>query len=261
MKEKPVSILIVEDDTNLRENISEYLSLKGYNVFTSSEIKSSIKILNENDIDLILCDINLGQESGYDLSRYVSVSRVRNQPGFVFISAMADRNSVRKGMDIGADDYLTKPFSMEELINLVNGQLIKRSRRMQPAENGTAPPDSEKQFASGDIIFIESAKKAKFQKIEDILLIKSSRDYSIIRTCDGDVMSLRKSLSSWENELPEDTFIRINRSLIVNIKQIISIEKGSSYTYVVKMRNYDETLSISQRFSKRLREMYRNLLR
>lgn len=261
MKEKPVSILIVEDDIDLRENISEYLSLKGYNVLISSGVKNSIKLLNENDIDLILCDINLGQESGYELSKYISVSKVRNQPGFVFISAMADRKSVRRGMDIGADDYLTKPFSMEELINLVKGQLNKRTRRIQPAVSENTETVSEKQFSSDDIIFIESAKKAKFQKIEDIMIIRSSRDYSIIRTCDGDVMSLRKSLLSWENELPGDTFMRISRSVIINIKHISGVEKGSSYTYIVRMHNYDKTLSISQRFSKRLRETYRNLLK
>lgn len=118
-------ILLVEDDSTLRENIAELLDLSGFLVFDAANGKIAIETAKRENPDLILCDIMMPEVDGYGVLEALSVNEETRHIPFIFISAKTERQDVRKGMDMGADDYLTKPFEEEELISAINSRLEK----------------------------------------------------------------------------------------------------------------------------------------
>lgn len=118
-------LLFIEDDSVLRENTAELLELNGYEVITAPNGKVGLELAQNEFPNLIICDIMMPELDGYEvLQRLSHNSTTRNIP-FIFLSAKTERSDVRKGMDLGADDYLTKPFEEEELISAVESRLAK----------------------------------------------------------------------------------------------------------------------------------------
>ncbi len=119
------TILLVEDDTALRENTAELLELSGYNVISASNGRLGIEKALNNHPDIIVCDIMMPEVDGYGVLEVLSQNSETNQIPFIFLSAKTEHKEVRKGMDMGADDYLTKPFEEEELLNAIESRLVK----------------------------------------------------------------------------------------------------------------------------------------
>lgn len=118
MNEK--TILVVEDDTSVRYALSVFLEIAGINFVEAMDGTEALKQLAARKFDLILCDINLPDILGYEILKHV-----RSEPNliaipFIFLTAYADMRDVNKGMELGANDYLTKPFSNKQLIETVN---------------------------------------------------------------------------------------------------------------------------------------------
>lgn len=118
-------ILLVEDDTSLRENMEELLDLSGYLVVTASNGKKAVELAKEEIPDLVLCDIMMPEMDGYEVLESLSSCKETCRIPFVFVSAKTEHQEVRKGMELGADDYLTKPFEEEELLNAISSRLEK----------------------------------------------------------------------------------------------------------------------------------------
>lgn len=118
-------ILLVEDDTSLRENIAELLVLSGFNVITASNGKIAVKMAKSELPDLVLCDIMMPEMDGYEVLQELSLHETTKYIPFIFVSAKTERHEVRRGMNLGADDYLTKPFEEEELLAAIHTRLDK----------------------------------------------------------------------------------------------------------------------------------------
>ncbi len=127
-------ILLIEDNPDMRENTAEILELADYEVITAENGKEGVKLAKENNPDLIICDIMMPELDGYGVLNVLSKLPATNAIPFVFLSAKAERSDFRKGMDMGADDYLTKPFDDTELLNAVENR-IKRSARFKTDTN------------------------------------------------------------------------------------------------------------------------------
>ena len=119
------TVLLIEDDTVLRENTAELLELSKYNVITASNGKTGVKRAKKHQPDIIICDIMMPELDGYSALRMLSKSKLTKYIPFIFLSAKTEHSDVRKGMDLGADDYITKPFSEEELISAIESRLAK----------------------------------------------------------------------------------------------------------------------------------------
>lgn len=118
-------ILLVEDDTSLRENIAELLELSGFEVYSASNGKIAVEMAKQKLPDLVLCDIMMPELDGYGvLEELSSFENTRHIP-FIFVSAKTEKQDVRRGMNLGADDYLTKPFEEEELLTAIRCRLEK----------------------------------------------------------------------------------------------------------------------------------------
>lgn len=125
-------ILLIEDDRALRENTVELLELSGYTVLSAPNGKIGIEAAKENLPDIIICDIMMPVVDGYGVLENLSADEKTKQIPFIFLSAKTEHKEIRKGMDLGADDYLTKPFEEEDLISAVESRLAKAEllRRM-----------------------------------------------------------------------------------------------------------------------------------
>lgn len=118
-------ILLVEDNDEIRENTAEILELANYDVVTAPNGKAGYEELMRQPFDLVICDIMMPVLDGYGLLHLVNKNvKLRGIP-FIFLTAKTERNDFRKGMEMGADDYITKPFHEIELLNAIESRLKK----------------------------------------------------------------------------------------------------------------------------------------
>ena len=123
-------ILLIEDDKALRENTEELLELAGYSVNTAPNGKIGVNAAIEDVPDIIICDIMMPELDGYGVLQQLSNNEKTKQIPFIFLSAKTEHKEIRKGMDLGADDYLTKPFDEEDLISAIESRLAKAKKRV-----------------------------------------------------------------------------------------------------------------------------------
>ena len=120
-------ILLIEDDAVLRENTAELLELLGYQVITAANGKIGVEKAINQYPHVIVCDIMMPELNGYDVLDALSNNEQTKYIPFIFLSAKTERLDVRKGMNLGADDYITKPFNEEELVSAIESRLAKAS--------------------------------------------------------------------------------------------------------------------------------------
>ena len=118
-------ILLVEDDKAIVMGLTYSLEQEGYQVTVREDCPSALKVLEEKTFDLCLLDLTLPGGSGYDLCR--RVKELEDTP-VIFLTAMDDEVNVVMGLDMGADDYITKPFRVRELISRIRS-VLRRARR------------------------------------------------------------------------------------------------------------------------------------
>lgn len=118
-------ILLIEDNNDMRENTAEILQLSGYEVVTAQNGKVGVELATANKPDLIICDIMMPVLDGYGVLHMLSRNNETTGIPFIFLTAKAERSDFRKGMEMGADDYVTKPFDDIELLNAIERRLKK----------------------------------------------------------------------------------------------------------------------------------------
>jgi DNA-binding response OmpR family regulator len=129
-------ILIIEDNPDILENTSEILELSNYTVITAQNGKEGVERALANKPDLILCDIMMPELDGYGVLHMVQKNPELQQTPFIFLTAKSEREEMRKGMSLGADDYITKPFDPTDLLNAIEGRLKKAELIRQRISEG-----------------------------------------------------------------------------------------------------------------------------
>lgn len=120
-----IRILVIEDDLTFRGNTAEILELEGYAVTTAANGKTGLEAIKQNPPDLILCDLRMPEMDGFTLLGHVGQDAMLRRIPFIFFSAKSEKLDVKAGMDAGADDYLIKPFELEDLLNSIEKCLYK----------------------------------------------------------------------------------------------------------------------------------------
>src|SRR6188768_673842 len=143
-------ILLIEDNLEVRENTSEILVLANYNVITAENGKTGVELAQTAKPDLIICDIMMPELDGYGVLHILSKNEETSSIPFIFLTAKTEKTDIRKGMTLGADDYLTKPFDDTDLLNAIETRLRKQQLRSSHYEN----------TQSGLEHFIQDAQKA-----------------------------------------------------------------------------------------------------
>jgi CheY-like chemotaxis protein/CRP-like cAMP-binding protein len=123
-------ILLIEDNEEVRENTAEILELSGYHITTASNGKEGLEAVKASEPSLIICDIMMPGLDGYGVLHILTKNPATAHIPFIFLTAKAEKADMRKGMNLGADDYLTKPFDDIELLDAVEARL-KRTKQIQ----------------------------------------------------------------------------------------------------------------------------------
>lgn len=117
------TILVIDDNTDIRENTAEILTLAGYQTFTAENGKRGVEIAGREKPDLIVCDIMMPELDGYGVLHLLKNRPETENIPFIFLTAKTERTDFRKGMEMGADDYVTKPFDDIELLKAIEIRL------------------------------------------------------------------------------------------------------------------------------------------
>jgi len=186
-------ILFIEDDTTVRENTAELLEFSDYKVVTAANGKIGVEMARKEMPDIIICDIMMPEMDGYGVLQALARDPETQQIPFIFLSAKTEHKDIRRGMDLGADDYLTKPFEEEELINAIESRLAKVAILQKLRQNGEAPAQQEEQkinslhdlrefmkgfdqhtYKAGEVIY-EEGKQSNYFFLLDKGVVKSHR--------------------------------------------------------------------------------------
>lgn len=245
-------ILIIEDDIPIQQVIADVLENEGFETFTAQNGKDGFKLAKEILPDLIICDVMMPVMDGYEVISTMSKEKETSLIPFIFLSAKVEKDNIRHGMELGADDYLTKPFKIEELLNAVEIRL-KKKEILSNFVNGSQEKCSEEKVDKDGYLAIKYNGEPKLVKVDSINCITAFADYSNVFTIDGKRLIVRRLLKEWEKILPENIFLRIHRSTIININSIEKIENWFNNSLSVQLKNHDERFIISRRHSARLK--------
>lgn len=128
-------ILLIEDDTALREGTAELLELANYKVLTAPDGEKGVLMAKASHPDVIICDIMMPKLDGYGVLKALSGDNKTNTIPFIFLSAKTEHRDIRLGMEMGADDYLTKPFEESELIGAIESRIAKANILKEAQQN------------------------------------------------------------------------------------------------------------------------------
>jgi len=122
------NILLIEDDQLLRNNTAELLREEGFHVYMAEDGLVGVQLTMRHFPDLILCDINLPNMNGYDFFKTIQQIRSTATIPLIYLSGRSDKEDLRTGMQLGAEDYITKPYDFDELLKVINTRLTKMEK-------------------------------------------------------------------------------------------------------------------------------------
>lgn len=124
-------ILVIEDERPVRNNIIDLLKVEGYDAIGAENGKVGLQLIKEQAFDLVICDVLMPKMDGFELLRTLTQEQPTETLPFIFVTAKTERSDLRQGMELGAYDYITKPFTRSELLAAVTAQLKKRNLMQQ----------------------------------------------------------------------------------------------------------------------------------
>lgn len=243
---KKTKIALIEDDEDTRDVIKDLLSEKGYTVLASKDGASGVELIKNELPDIILCDIRMPGINGYEVLKVLNSDLTTKAIPFIFISGKSEIDELRKGMLLGADDFLFKPFKKNVLLKAIEVRLAKKAVMLNQIE--------KKNKSLNDNIIIYINRKPFPVAINSITFISAENQYTSIKLNSGKSIIARKSISFWMSILPENHFLRIHRSRIININYIEKIDKAADFSFFVTLKDVDFPVKVSKRYSSVLRK-------
>jgi len=250
-------ILLIEDDPDVLENIKLLLEEENYNIVTATNGINGVKAAKEELPDLIICDITMPEMNGYQVLKVLSTDPQTNTIPFIFLTAKVGIENLRKGMEFGADDYLMKPFKINELLKAIETRLKKNyTIKGKVKEVIKSQIKTEEKLNENDNIFLNVSNKTQFIKINLIVLISATNQYTNLFLENHDKLLVKKSLSYWEKILPKNIFLRIHRSTIVNLNFVAKVEKWFNNSFQVYLKDNYGQFTMSRRYAAKLRNKF-----
>ena len=187
-------VLVIEDNHDIRENIAEILQLAGYVVFEADNGKTGIDLALKNIPDIILCDIMMPELDGYGVLFMLNKHPEMAAVPFIFLTAKAERLDLRKGMEMGADDYLTKPFDDMELLNAIETRLKKQdsvhqlySKSLDRLQSLVAKNDGLTELKK----LIQERKTRQFKK-NQVIYYEGDKGYGLYLVISGRIKTIKQ---------------------------------------------------------------------
>lgn len=253
----PAKILIIDDEESFCRFITRFLTKKGFDVLVASEGRSGVGLAAEKLPNLIVCDLIMPGMSGYEvLATLRTDDRLADIP-IIFLTGQSEPREVRAGMNLGADDYLTKPVNLEDFLGAIQvrlGRQQSQKRRHQQALEQALRLRPQPRPGLGDPLqatfLVKTPTEKLLVKVGDIERIMAYGEYTWVYWHGHAKGALfRKSLKQWLAELPGATFIRVHRRAIVNLARLDRIERLPGGRMQVRLRDFADPIPVSLRLS------------
>lgn len=247
-------IVVIEDEKGIRENLLILLESEGYEVFTACNGWDGLAKIRENKPDLIICDIMMPDIDGYEVLNFINSEKDNEIIPFIFVTAKVERGDMRKGMNLGADDYILKPYDADELLKAIRTRLDKYDiikARFEEIKGNKI------QYTLNDYLLFRIGDHSVSLKISSIMHIVAEKQYTSVFVENNKSYIVKRSLTSWEEILPKSNFIRIHRSILINMKYLDKIERIDDNCYRAVQKKSGKYFNISRRFYKNLKKLYR----
>ena len=158
------TVLLIEDNSDIRENMGEIMELAGYNVLLAPDGMQGVKQAAEHLPDIIICDIMMPELDGYGVIHMLQKNDKTKHIPFIFLTAKAERSEMRRGMEMGADDYITKPFSGTELLAAIESRLKKAADAKREAATDAPAGGSVEAVVDIEALFEEESLVETYRK-------------------------------------------------------------------------------------------------
>jgi len=256
-------LLAISSKKDWLSNI-ELLKLdKRYNILKTISGKKGLELFKLYTPKIILIDRILSDMYGIAFLKELLSQNNFELPIVIFIDKEASKTQIRAAMETGADDFLFGD-SIYSLPSIIKMQLNKRNRiSFNPQHKNlmTTTLDESEQIERtknttakyNDYLFLDDKDKPGFYAIKNFVYISSLKDYTQIHTTKNRTITLHKTLTSWEEFLPKNKFLRIHRQTIINLDYVKKVENNNSYRYSIYLDNVRTPFVISQRYSKKLK--------
>lgn len=185
MSDKKMGVLVVEDDPNLGTLLTEYLTAKGYNTTLKINGEEGYEAFAKGGFDFIILDVMMPLKDGFTLAK--EIRAIDKETPILFLTAKSMKEDTLKGFSSGADDYMTKPFSMEELLARMKA-ILRRSASEGPKEKDT--------FTIGEFTFDYPRQKLLHDGEEQKLTTKENELLKLLCHTRGDVLERSHALKA-----------------------------------------------------------------
>jgi two-component system LytT family response regulator len=234
MPVEPLRVVVVDDERLARRALRTLLATDRdvEVVGEASRVDEAEALVRRERPDVVFLDIQLRGETGFDL-----LARGAGPFRTIFVTAF-DAYAVR-AFEVHALDYLLKPVNPARL-----AEALARAR--DPSAIPLAPQQPAA-YRYDDLFFHDDARRRRFIRIRDIAFIRAAGNYTELHTAAGPPLLVLRALSTWEAQLVDAPFVRVHRSLLVNLDFVERIERGASYTYELYVRGHAAPLAMSRR--------------
>jgi two-component system, LytTR family, response regulator len=241
-----IKAVLVDDVESMRIVLKKLLSRfdKIQVVGEASDFEEALDVINEDRPDLLFLDIDLNGLTSIDL-----VSRINYKPMIIFITSHSD--FAIKAFELNAVDYLLKPISLERLTKAIE----KVTNKWEETDNWS--DDANAKFGPEHIILLSFENKLSFVRIADINYIEAYGNYTKVYLADGRLSVTYNSIKNWDTRLPEEVFIQIHRSTIINLQNVVRIEKWANDTGRLFIKGNDKPFEVSRNYFFQIKKKYK----
>ncbi|MDZ7332693.1 MAG: LytTR family DNA-binding domain-containing protein [candidate division KSB1 bacterium] len=236
---KPVTAIIVDDEWLVREELKALLT--PYPELTvigeAANVPQAIELIHQEAPDVIFLDIQMPGASGFDLLEQTDINAK-----IIFVTAY-DQYAL-KAFEVNALDYLLKPIQKD--------RLAKTIQRVLASDSYSTTQSSKLNY--DDVLYVLVSGSLKFIKLPLLRCIVAEGNYSYIYYKGRSRELVSKTLQQWEQILPEEYFVRIHRSTIVNFEYVEQVKKCRNYTHLVYVRDIEKPFVMSRRYAARLKK-------
>jgi two-component system LytT family response regulator len=233
--------LLVDDERlarkELRSMLSEHDAVEV--VGEADSVATAAEQIEAHAPDIVFLDIQMPGETGFDLFEAV------DQPLKVIFVTAYDQHAIR-AFDVNALDYLLKPVHPNRL-----------ARAIERLSDDALPDKHPTQALTlTDRVCLPDQGRMYFFKVSDIVYIAAAGDYTEVHLANGRMRLALKPLHEWEDRLPNQHFVRIHRSTLVNLEHVTDVTRTNSYAYRVHLSDADEPVRMSRRYAAKVKERF-----
>jgi DNA-binding LytR/AlgR family response regulator len=223
-------VIVVDDEEDLREPVVDYLCSEGLDASAASGAAELDAAIEAGPVHLVVLDVNMPGEDGFSIARRL---RAAGPVGIIMLTAKRDLVDRVVGLEVGADDYLSKPFEPRELLARIRAVL--RRAVSQPAPPADAEPAPAPAGAYDDAFWVPGPQGQVRVPVGAIEWIEAAKDYVLLHTSGGRSHMLRITMSALEKRLDPAALMRVHRSAFVRMEAVASVQpSGRVMTLVLR---------------------------